>query len=173
MLLKNHLLLFLLFLLLSEKSIAQFQSIQIGVNGLTCSQCSRSVEMSIRKLAFVKDVRMNLEKTEAEILLTEGGTIDIAQIAKAVVDAGFSVRYLNAKIYFKQVPLSENYCWIFESKHYQFIKTVSKELNGIASVTFIGEKFMSKSEYKKWSASIKEAQGKGCEAQQIYFIKVD
>ena len=46
---------------------AQFQTVYIGVNGLTCSQCSRTVEMSIRKLDFVGDVQMNLAHTESRM----------------------------------------------------------------------------------------------------------
>jgi len=157
-------------LLVYGKLHAQIQSVQIGVNGLTCSQCSRSVEMSIRKLDFVKEVRMNLKNTEGEIFFNEGYKADINKIAKAVVDAGFSVRYLKATIYFKQLPVSENYCWINERMYYQFIKTNTQMIDGITTVTFINKQFMPKPEYKKWSTTIKEAQGKGCEAKQIFYI---
>ena len=156
--------------LLSGKLFAQIQSVQIGVNGLTCSQCSRSVEMSIRKLDFVKEVRMNLANTEGEIFFNEGYKADVNKIAKAIVDAGFSVRYLKATIYFKQVPVTENYCWINEGKYYQFIKTNTKVIDGITTVTFINKQFMPKAEYKKWSTTIKESQGNGCEAKQIFYI---
>jgi len=166
---KIHFLILLLFLVWGKLN-AQIQSVQIGVNGLTCSQCTRSVEMSIRKLDFVKEVRMNLENTEGEIFLREGNKVDVHKIAKAVVDAGFSVRYLKANIYFKQIPVTENYCWINEGMYYQFIKTNTKTLDGFATVIFIGKPFMPKTEYKKWSTTIKNAQGKGCEAKEIFFI---
>ncbi len=172
-LLKNKNLFTLMFLLFSGIVGAQIQSISIGVNGLTCSQCSRSVEMNIRQLYFVKEVKMNLANTEAELFFNEGEKVNIGEIAKAAVDAGFSVRFLKAKIYFKQIPLSENYCWIYEDTHYQFIKTTAALLNGISTVTFIGKNFMPKKEYKIWLPTIKEANDKGCKGNPVYFIKVD
>src|ERR1700744_1730275 len=77
---------------------AQFQAVYIGVNGLTCSQCSRTVEMSIRKLDFVADVQMNLEHTEGKIILKKDKKADMDKVAQAVVNAGFSVRYLQADL---------------------------------------------------------------------------
>ena len=75
---------------------AQFKEVTVGVNGLTCSQCSRSVEMRIRKLAFVADVKMNLEHTEGRIFFKKGDKVNVDKIAAAVVDAGFSVRFWHA-----------------------------------------------------------------------------
>lgn len=162
--------LIIIFLIFSENVIAQFQSVQIGINGLTCSQCSRSVDMSIRKLPFVKEVRMDLQNTEAEITFKEGTIVDVKKIAQAVVDAGFSVRYLSAVFYFKPVSVSENYCWIYETNNYQFVKTNNKELNGLIKITFIGKPFMPREEYKKWDAVIGSAKDKGCEATHVYYV---
>src|SRR4051812_34855647 len=77
---------------------AQFGNVYIGVNGLTCSQCTRTVEMSIRKLDFVADVQMNLEHTEGKIILKKNKKADMDKIAQAIVNAGFSVRYLQADL---------------------------------------------------------------------------
>src|ERR1700744_4870126 len=96
------------FCLFSVVSYAQITEVDLGVNGLTCSQCSRSVEMRIRKLDFVKDVQMNLEHTEGKIFFKENKKVDIDKIAQAVVDAGFSVRTLKATIQMNHVPVADN-----------------------------------------------------------------
>ncbi len=73
----------------------QIQQVKVGINGLTCSQCSRSVEMQLRKLTFVKDVEMNLQQTEGIITLIDGkAAVPFQEIAGAVKDAGFSIRFL-------------------------------------------------------------------------------
>src|ERR1700722_452721 len=82
--------------LFTFSSRAQFVSAKLGVDGLTCSACTRSVELSIRKLDFVKDVQMNLDNTVGQITFIPGKQISMNKIAKAVTDAGFSVRYLQA-----------------------------------------------------------------------------
>ncbi len=77
----NHLLfvkislLWILALLFSCNSKAQFTSAELGVDGLTCSACTRSVELSIRKLDFVKDVQMNLDNTVGQITFVPGKQI--------------------------------------------------------------------------------------------------
>jgi len=88
----------LLFVSVATVGRAQVLNAKVGINGLTCSQCSRSVEMQLRRLSFVKNVDMNLEQTEGCLQFREGAAIDFSKIAKAVRDAGFSVRFLQAEI---------------------------------------------------------------------------
>ncbi len=129
--------------------------VQVGVDGLTCSQCSRSVEMSIRKLGFVQDVQMNLEHTEGKITFKPGAKIDLKKIANAVLDAGFSVRYLSVGFNFDNVNTST--CVPFGENQFQFIKTEAKVLNGEAVLKVIGRKFMPKKEFKKWKEDLTPA----------------
>ncbi|MGZ4033427.1 MAG: heavy-metal-associated domain-containing protein [Bacteroidia bacterium] len=132
-------------------AFAQFNYALIGVDGLTCSACTRSVEMSIRKLSFVDSVTMNLEHTEGKIIFKKGAKVEVDKIAKAVVDAGFSLRSLYAGVNFDHLKLSNDLCWMFDGNNYHFVKIANDtELNGIVTVKFIGEKFMSKKEFKNW-----------------------
>lgn len=99
----------LLFVLITTQASAQFRQASIGVNGLTCSQCSRSVEMQLRKLDFVSDVTMDLEHKNGVLHFKSNSNVDMDAIARAVKDAGFSVRYLKADINMKEVsPESDN-----------------------------------------------------------------
>lgn len=98
----------LLFVAIAMNSKAQVLSAKIGINGLTCSQCSRSVEMQLLKLPFVKTVNMDLERTEGSINFKEGTKVDFSKVAKAVKDAGFSVRFLKAEIDLNKVELKTN-----------------------------------------------------------------
>lgn len=134
---------------------AQITEVQLGVNGLTCSQCTRNVEMQIRKLSFVKDVQMNLEHTEGKVYFKQNEKVAIDKIAKAVTDAGFSVRYLNADVAFNNTAVSSNYCYAYNGDSFQFIKTPDKTLNGTVSISFIGKEFISQKELKKWRPYMK------------------
>jgi copper chaperone CopZ len=147
---------------------AQFTWVQVGVNGLTCSQCSRSVEMSIRKLDFVADVQMNLEHTEGKILLKSGTEANVEKIAQAVFDAGFSVRYLTAGFVFDHTAVSENSCFSFSGGMFQFLTDKATELNGETTITFIGKKFLPQKEYKTWKSKLQNHCGK--EGKKVYYI---
>ena len=114
--------------------------------------------MSIRKLDFVQDVEMNLEHTEGKITFKPGARVNVSKIAQAVVNAGFSVRYLHAGFLFKDTSIDKAYCFAFEEKQYQFvipaIGTETKKLDGEVVLKFIGKKFQSAKEFKHWKAEL-------------------
>lgn len=104
---KNFVLVLLL-LLPAAAANAQVLSAELGVNGLTCSQCSRSVDMQLRRLPFVKTVQMDLEHTRGTILFHAHSEVDLKAVARAVRNAGFSVRNLRVRIEMKgATPVSD------------------------------------------------------------------
>ncbi|HSY77650.1 MAG TPA: heavy metal-associated domain-containing protein [Bacteroidia bacterium] len=155
-------------LIVSVTANAQFVSVEIGVDGLTCSACTRSVEMSIRKLDFVKDVQMNLENTNGVITFKDSTNVDIEKIAKAVINAGFSVRYLNAT--YKPtgtLNVTDNSCFAYKGTSYQFVKVTAAEAKSDLVLKFVGKEFLPAKEYKKWKESLKP-QCAG--AKSTYFV---
>ena len=88
----------------------QFKSVEMGIDGLTCSMCSRSVEMSLVKLDFIDRVEMDLNSNRSEIFFNEGMYVSIDKVAQAVIDAGFSVAYLNASFDFKEQSINTDTC---------------------------------------------------------------
>ena len=128
---------------------AQFQAAYIGVNGLTCSQCSRTVEMSIRKLDFVSDVQMNLEHTEGKIILKKDKKPDMDKIAQAVINAGFSVRYLQADLMIDNSVAVSGQCFSYKGDAYEFTQMPKDPLTGLVKLKFIGKKYLPKNELKK------------------------
>lgn len=143
-------------LLTSLSTKAQFTSAELGVDGLTCSACTRSVEMSLRKLDFVKDVKMNLDNTNGVITFKAGASVSIEKLSKAVVDAGFSVRYLQATFKADSViHVSDNYCFAYGDATYQFVKVQPTEAKNDIIFKFIGRDFQNNKDYKKWKADLK------------------
>ena len=164
---KNILLTFLVLLFCDFAASAQVKDVELGINGLTCSQCSRSVEMKLRRLDFVKDVQMNLERTEGKITLRPDKKVDMERVAKAVEDAGFSVRYLQATFNFNQVQITPGHCFVYSGDNYQFLQTPEKVLDGLVTITFVGPKYQAKKDAKKYQPYM---QG-GCDAGgKLYYV---
>lgn len=84
--------LFFAFLLSGNGLIAQITQVSMGVNGLTCSQCSRSVYNALTKLEFIENVEMDLNETIAHITFKPQAKPDFDAMATAVVKAGYKVR---------------------------------------------------------------------------------
>src|SRR5688572_13483114 len=73
------------FLLLSISGFSQqFKTVEIGIDGLTCSMCSRATEMNIRKLPFVDSVAMDLTNTNGVVTFKKDTQVDLDRIAEAV-----------------------------------------------------------------------------------------
>ena len=140
----------------SRKVNAQFETAYIGVNGLTCSQCSRTVELSIRKLDFVADVQMNLAHTEGTIVLKKGKKTDMDKIAQAVINAGFSVRYLQADLNIGNSVTSSGSCLTYEGDQYVLTESPKTPLKGTVKLKFIGKKYLPKNEFKKVEAHMND-----------------
>jgi copper chaperone CopZ len=157
-------------LLLSLGCKAQFTMANIGINGLTCSACSRSVELSIRKLDFVDDVQMDLENTSGKVIFKKGAKVDIEKIATAVSNAGFSVSFLRAVFNLHDsLNISENFCLNYEASSYQFIKIPPTVIKDEVTLLFIGKEFLSSTDYKKWKDSLK---AQCAESKSHYFVTI-
>ncbi|MBI2721950.1 MAG: heavy-metal-associated domain-containing protein [Bacteroidetes bacterium] len=151
-----------------HNGFAQFSSAEIGVDGLTCSACTRAVEMSILKLNFVNDVQMNLENTTGKIIFKKGAEVNLKKIAKAITDAGFSVRYLKATYSFSNSDISTSGSLLNASGEFCFVIEESKKLNGDILLTIISKEFMPKKEYNKWKELIRKHCGEI--KKEIYYV---
>lgn len=153
----KKLFLFVFAVVLQTVTHAQINTVLLKVDGLTCSACSFATQKSILQLDFVEDIKMDLNSHIATITFKPGKKISIQQISKKVYDAGFSVGSMVAVFEFKSNEVSENICFEFEGDLYHFEQMPEKTiLNGVASIKFIGEKYMSKSEFKKWKKNLKK-----------------
>jgi cation transport ATPase len=103
-------------LTLTISSKAQILSAKVGVNGLTCSMCTRSVEMSLRRLDFVDSVVMSLENTDGEIFFKENHPINLELLVKAVTNAGFSLRFLKIQLDLRDIEINESGLFVFKVK---------------------------------------------------------
>lgn len=144
----------LLLLALAPRAHAQYAEVRIGVDGLTCSQCTRSVEMHLRRLDMVKEVRMNLEHTNGVVILDPTKRADLSRLAKAVKDAGFSVRYVRVPI---TVDPGSN-CVTQGKTTYQLIGDEGKA-GGLQWVQVLGADLMSRKEWRRWEPLLKNKCG--------------
>ncbi|MFM7023047.1 MAG: heavy-metal-associated domain-containing protein [Flavobacteriales bacterium] len=162
--------LYLFFLLCLNTLQAQFQSADLGISGLTCSACSRGVEMSLRKLPFVENVIMNLQLTQAKIIFKKSGVVEIEKLAAAVIDAGFSLNYLKAEFLFSNIVVSNNYCFSFENNKYQFLLSENKTLNGKVILRFIGDKYLPKKDVAAWKPKMNKACQSTNKKEKLYYV---
>lgn len=134
----------------------QYKSVEIGVDGLTCSMCTRSTELNIRKLSFVDSVAMDLSNTKGVIFFKKNTEVNLEKIANAVFDAGFSLRYFKAEFFnLNNIDLKKGTCFTYQGSDYKYIGNEEKTISGDIKMTLIGKKFMHTKDFKKWSEATK------------------
>ncbi|MEM7372711.1 MAG: heavy-metal-associated domain-containing protein [Bacteroidota bacterium] len=150
---------------------AQLQSVEVGIDGLTCSLCARGVEKSIQKLSFIEEVKMDLAGTKMNVRFLDREKVDVHLIAKSVEDAGFSVRYLTATLLGKELLPLASKGFLYENDLYHMIGPDQLLPPGSFSVRFIGKAYQSKKEFKKWKTSLEDAMAEVSPLySHIYFI---
>jgi len=146
----------------------EINQIKVGVNGLTCSACTRSVEMSLRQLDFIDSVAMSLENTEGMIYTKKILPVDFTRIAKAVTDAGFSVRFLHAHFSLNNnnIAIDPSGCFQMDGHNFQWINFRPSTVR--ATFEFIDSPFLPGNEYSKWKKKLK---GPSCfQGQSVFHL---
>lgn len=156
----------LLFIGLSAPASGQLTKIDLGINGLTCSQCSRSVEMQLRKLPFIESVTMDLERTKAELVVSKYKKTDWESIARAVKNGGFSVRYLTASFDLANLDLDAS-CFSFQGNAFYLVAPFKKQNKKNVQLQLIGKDFLPKKEFSRYQLE----QRHFCKGKNVYFVK--
>lgn len=134
---------------------AQIQKATIGINGLTCSQCSRSVMKQLEKIPFVKSVEMDLEETIAYVDFKNSNKIYFEDLAEAVTKAGFSVRTIDIEIQRNDRLIFSNNI-IYNDEMSILLDNVIPDKEKI-SIRLIGEKYHHDKEANKRIATIESS----------------
>ncbi len=135
--------LLLLGMFTSPSQAQQVEQVTIGVNGLHCSACSFTVEKSLMKVDFVSVVMMDLNDRIARVILNDAEETDFHKLAKAVTDAGYSVR--DVVVTLGGQSKEDQSCLTIDNNNFCLIdlKSDSNEFR------LIDKDFMPKKEFKK------------------------
>lgn len=66
------------------------QHTTIGIDGMTCNGCVKSVTRALQQVAGVQNVTVSLADQRAEVDFDDNQT-DVAALREAIEDAGFDV----------------------------------------------------------------------------------
>jgi copper chaperone CopZ len=134
---------------------SQFSKASLQASGLTCAMCSKAVKVALEKVAFVKEVKVNIKQQEYFIVFKENSEADFDQLKKAVEDAGFSVASLKITGSFTALNVEKDKHLQLDGKNFHFVNSGTQVLNGEQTFTIVDKDFLSAKEYKKHSAATK------------------
>ena len=137
-------------------SQAQVQKVNLQASGLTCAMCSKAIYKAVAALSFVDTVTVDIEASTYELRFKKEATPRFDQIAKAVVDAGFSVAKLSADIKFDKQAVDKNGETELDGIRYKIVASAPGILQGTKKIQFVGKPYMLPKDFKKIGQKRKE-----------------
>lgn len=128
---------------------AQVQKVNLQASGLTCAMCSKAIYKAVSAISFVDTVLVNIEASTYDIRFNSGATPQFDQIAKAVVDAGFSVANLTVVVNFNKQNVDKNGLLTLDGIQYKIMGTPPATLQGSKKLQLIGKQYMLPKDFKK------------------------
>ena len=159
-----------IFFIICQTCDAQIQSIIIGINGLTCSQCQYSVEQSVMKLREISNMSMDLNTNEATMDMEVSNFVDVLKIGDQVIKSGFSVRFLKIILHL------DSSFHILNSQikhpHGPMVVLDNTQLIRDSTYTFqvIDKKFTKRNIYKRYQTDIKNYPSKNPTGKTPVFL---
>src|ERR1700754_2194819 len=89
-------------------AFSQIQSVSLQASGLTCSMCSRAIYKSLKKLPSVANVKEDIAHSSYHIQFKNAQQASLADLKKAVLDAGFSIAWMEVKANFNNVEVAND-----------------------------------------------------------------
>ncbi len=128
---------------------AQVQKVNLQASGLTCAMCSKAIYKAVSAISFVDTVLVNIEASTYDIRFDKETTPKFDQIAKAVVDAGFSVANLTVMVNFDKQAVDKNGSFTLDGINYKLMGTPPTTLQGSKKMQLIGKQYMLPKDFKK------------------------
>ncbi len=151
---KTTTLFLVLFFGITFSARAQFVSADVGVNGLTCSMCSRGVAATLKTLPFIDSVSTDLNALVTHITFKSGLKVSIDDLRKMIENAGFSVRFVHAVFRFDNVKIGKDYHFVYNGDTYDFVGVHGQTLSGPVELQFVDKPYVTKQEYAVLSKSV-------------------
>ena len=136
-------------------SQAQFSKARLQATGLTCALCSNAINKALLKLPFVKLVNADIKNSAFDINFRPDQEVGIADLRKAVEDAGFFVGGLQLTGVFTDLKVGNEDKVRIGKNEIRFLETGKQTLNGEKTIRILNKEYVTAKEFKKMNAVIR------------------
>lgn len=148
-----HLYMMALGLFIQSVAFAQIQSVTLQASGLTCSMCSRAIYKSIQKVPGVSRVKEDIEHSSYHIQFSDPSNVSLENLKKAVVDAGFSVAWMEVKANFDHTDVASNSSLKINGLSFNFVDIDKQTLQGEKKLLILDKDYLLEKDRKKYGGS--------------------
>ena len=137
-------------LLIHSLATGQIQSVSLQASGLTCSMCSRAIYKAIQKVPGVQTVKEDIEHSSYHIRYSDSARINLENLRKAVVDAGFSVARMDLKANIDTRDIANDSSLQMNGMIFRLVDLKRQTLNGERTLRIVDKDFITEKERKKY-----------------------
>lgn len=146
---------FLVFGLFVQSTVmSQIKSVSLQASGLTCSMCSRAIYKSLKKLPSVSNVQEDIAHSSYHIQFKDAEKASLADLKKAVLDAGFSVAWMEVNIRFDNVQVANDSSLRLDDFTFLFVDVQKQTLNGERKLLILDKDYILEKDRKKYMAGM-------------------
>jgi copper chaperone CopZ len=132
---------------------SQIQSVSLQASGLTCSMCSRAIYKSLQKVPAVSKVQEDIAHSSYHIQFSDPDKVSLENLKKAVLDAGFSVAWMEVKFNFKNVEVATDSSFKLNYFTFYFVDIDKQKLNGERKLLILDKDYLLERDRKKYAGS--------------------
>jgi len=136
-------------LFIQSSVIAQIQSVSLQARGLTCSMCSRAIYKSLQKVPNVANVQEDIEHSSYQVQFNNPASVSPERLKKAVLDAGFSVAWMEVNINFHNTEIANDSSLNLNEIIFYFVDVNKQILNGEKKLLIVDKDFLQEDDRKK------------------------
>jgi copper chaperone CopZ len=149
----KKLFIFLLAVLIQSVASSQIQSVSLQASGLTCSVCTRAIYKSLKKLPSVAKVQEDIAHSSYHIQFKDAQKVSLADLKKAVLDAGFSVAWMEVKANFNNVEVANDSALQMDDFTFFFVDIQKQKLNGERKLLILDKDYLLEKDRKKYAGN--------------------
>ena len=156
-------------LLIQSVASSQIQSVSLQASGLTCSVCSRAIYKSLKKLPSVAKVHEDIAHSSYHIQFKDPQKVSLADLKKAVLDAGFSVAWMEVKANFNNVEVANDSALQLDDFTFLFVDIQKQTLNGERKLLILDKDYLLEKDRKKYAGNF-ESKTAAADGERIFHV---
>jgi copper chaperone CopZ len=143
-------LLCLICLLYAIGATGQLKRAELTASGLTCSMCSKAIYKALETVPFIEKLEVDIDRSVYSFTFKQGVTIQLDEIKKAVMNAGFTIASLQLSANFHNAVLTNDTHLELGGLNFHFVNVKPGTLDGEHNLKMLDKNFLPAAEHKKY-----------------------
>jgi copper chaperone CopZ len=131
--------------------------------------CTRAIYKSLKKLPSVAKVREDIAHSSYHIQFKDAQKVSLADLKKAVLDAGFSVAWMEVKANFNNVEVANDSALQLDDFTFFFVDIQKQKLNGERKLLILDKDYLLEKDRKKYVGTF-ESKAAATDGERIFHV---